>query len=75
MVRDLIEKANQAAFIFFDQKKSYDRVSHKFLFKVMDTFGIGHNFIDSKRKLSNLTFRDKWLFLWKNTILSQDWIS
>ena len=49
MVRDLIELANHddetAAFIFLDQEKAFDRVNHKFLFKTMEAFGIGENFI------------------------------
>ena len=49
MVRDLIEMANRdddtAAFIFLDQEKAFDRVNHNFLFKTMEAFGIGENFI------------------------------
>ncbi len=50
MVRDLIDLANQnddtAAFIFLDQEKAFDRVNHTFLFKAMEAFGIGENFIN-----------------------------
>ena len=49
MIRDLIDIANkedeQAAFIFVDQEKAFDRVNHDFLYKTMRAFGIGENFI------------------------------
>ena len=49
MIRDLIEIANkedeQAAFIFVDQEKAFDRVNHEFLYKTMRKFGIGDGFI------------------------------
>ena len=49
MIRDLIDLANQedmeAAFIFLDQEKAFDRVDHEFLYKTMSSFGIGDNFI------------------------------
>ena len=49
-VRDLIQLAEQknlnAAFIFLDQEKAFDRVNHSFLFKVMEKFNIGDNFIN-----------------------------
>ena len=49
MIRDLIDLANQeymeAAFIFLDQEKAFDRVDHQFLYKTMSAFGIGDNFI------------------------------
>ena len=49
MIRDLIELANQedqqAAFIFLDQEKAFDRVNHDFLYKTMEAFGIGQEFI------------------------------
>ncbi len=55
MVRDLIEMANKndetAAFIFLDQEKAFDRVNHKFLFKTMEAFGIGENFINWVRSI------------------------
>ncbi len=50
MIRDLIDLANQnddtAAFIFLDQEKAFDRVNHSFLFRTMEAFGVGENFIN-----------------------------
>ena len=49
LLRDLIDLANkeesEAAFIFLDQEKAFDRVDHNFLFKTMSTFGIGDRFL------------------------------
>ena len=49
LLRDLIDLANkenlEAAFIFLDQEKAFDRVDHEFLYKTMNAFGIGNNFI------------------------------
>ena len=49
LLRDLIDLANkenlEAAFIFLDQEKAFDRVDHQFLYKTMNAFGIGNNFI------------------------------
>ena len=49
MLRDLIElvekEDSQAAFIFLDQEKAFDRVNHEFLIKTMETFGFGNDFI------------------------------
>ena len=49
MIRDLIDLINeedtQAAFIFFDQEKAFDRVDHDFLYKAMEAFGFGGEFI------------------------------
>ena len=48
-VRDLIQLAEEknldAAFIFLDQEKAFDRVNHTFMYKVMRAFNIGEGFI------------------------------
>ena len=38
-------KKGKAAFIFLDQEKAFDRMSHQFIFKTLRTFGFGENFI------------------------------
>ena len=49
LVRDIIDLANQneeeAALLFLDQEKAFDRVNHKFLFKALEKYGFGNSFI------------------------------
>ena len=49
MVRDLIDltekEDDEAAFIFLDQEKAFDRVDHDLLFLTLETFGFGNDFI------------------------------
>ena len=49
LVRDLIDYANKndegAAFLFLDQEKAFDRVSHTFLFDALQAYGFGDSFI------------------------------
>ena len=64
MIRDLInlvdKEDDEAAFIFLDQEKAFDRVNHDFLFKVMEGFGIGPGFINwNKMIYSNASSRIK----------------
>ena len=64
LIRDLIDYTNEqnigACFLFLDQEKAFDRVDHEFLFKVMETFGIGKTFIDWLRMIySNATMTVK----------------
>ena len=59
-IRDLIDLANrddeQAAFIFLDQEKAFDRVDHEFLYNTMKAFGLGDGFIGWVRLIySNAT--------------------
>ena len=50
LLRDLIDLINkddsEGALIFLDQEKAFDRVEHDFLFKTMEAFGIGPEFIN-----------------------------
>ena len=64
LLRDLIQLSNtqnlEAAFIFLDQEKAFDRVNHDFLFRTLHAFGFGHSFIHWVRLLySNATTRVK----------------
>ena len=49
LIRDIIDLANQndeeAALLFLDQEKAFDRVNHKFLFKALEKYGFGNSFI------------------------------
>ena len=38
-------KNEAAAFIFLDQKKAFDRMSHSYMVKTLRHFGLGENFI------------------------------
>ena len=55
LIKDLIELANRndatPAFIFLDQEKAFDRTNHKFMFKVMEAFGIGETFVNWVRTI------------------------
>ena len=49
LVRDIIDLVNQnddqAALLFLDQEKAFDRVNHNVLYKVLEKFGFGETFI------------------------------
>ena len=64
LLRDLIQLANtqnlEAAFVFLDQEKAFDRVNHAFLYRTMQAFGIGRTFLQWVQLLySNATTRIK----------------
>ena len=50
IMQDIIDAINnensEAAFIFLDQEKAIDRISHNFIFKTLRKFGIGEDFIE-----------------------------
>lgn len=51
MLRDLIALSlssledMDAAFLFLDQEKAFDRVDYEFVYQTLKTFGMGENFI------------------------------
>jgi hypothetical protein len=49
LIRDLIDLSNkneeEAALLFLDQEKAFDRVSHNVMLKTLNHFGFGPNFI------------------------------
>ena len=55
LIRDLIQVAENeqldAAFLFLDQEKAFDRVDQEFLFDILKTFGLGENFVKWLRTL------------------------
>ena len=59
IVQDLIDLINkndeEAAFLFFDQEKAFDRMSHKFIIKTLTKFGFGDKFIKWVKILCNDT--------------------
>ena len=62
LVRDLIDLANQndeeAALLFLDQEKAFDRVNHKVLYSTMTRFGFGPEFVSWIRMIySNASTR------------------
>ncbi len=64
LLRDLIQLANtqnlEAAFVFLDQEKAFDRVNHEFLYRTMHAFGFGRTFLHWVQLLySNATTRIK----------------
>ena len=64
MLRDLVDFSEkndvEAAFIFLDQEKAFDRVDHEFLFRTMEAFGFGETFIGWIKTLySNASTRIK----------------
>ena len=45
LIDSILQDNSEAAIIFLDQEKAFDRISHKFLFKTLQKFGFGDNFI------------------------------
>ena len=64
IAQDLIDTINangdKAAFIFIDQEKAFDRISHNFMIKTLIAFGFPENFIKWVKILyNNITSRVK----------------
>ena len=59
IIQDLIDVINAdgegAAFIFLDQEKAFDRMSHNFIFKTLKKFGFGEKFINWIKMIYNGT--------------------
>ena len=59
IIQDLIDAVNSsdggAAFIFLDQEKAFDRMSHKFILKTLRKFGFGEKFISWIKMIYNDT--------------------
>ena len=59
IVQDLIDHINngngKGAFIFLDQEKAFDRISHKFMIKTLKAFGFGKRFINWVKIVYNNT--------------------
>ena len=59
LVQNLIDHINanneELAIIFVDQEKAFDRMSHSFIFKTLEKFGFGKNFIDWVKIICNGT--------------------
>ena len=57
IVQDLINLINKngdsAAFLFYDQEKAFDRMSHTFIIKTLKKYGFGDNFISWVKILLN----------------------
>ena len=45
LVDAIFKNKSNAAYIFIDQEKAFDRISHQFLFKTLERYGFGENFI------------------------------
>ncbi|KAK3513057.1 hypothetical protein QTP70_000946 [Hemibagrus guttatus] len=50
LIRDILDVSRllglQTGLIFLDQEKVFDRVEHEYLWKVLETFGLNHEFIN-----------------------------
>ena len=57
LVRDVIEVSNSMSknfgFVFMDQEKAFDRVEHKYLWRVLEVFGFNTGFIRNIKMLYN----------------------
>jgi len=57
LIRDLISIGKRDAldigFLSLDQEKAFDRVDHEYLFKTLEAFGFGSNFVSLIKFLYN----------------------
>ena len=55
LIDHINETDGEAALVFVDQEKAFDRMSHSFIFKTLERFGFGQNFVNWIKIICNGT--------------------